>query len=59
MINLSSFASINIGLMVWAGLWGILGAFHAAPITAIMTNVASEFQGTRPVAVLLSTRGRI
>jgi len=35
------------------------GAFLAVPITAILTIVLSEFPGTRPIAVLLSSNGRL
>lgn len=56
-LNLSPFA-ILVSLAVWSELWGIPGAFLAVPITAIMTIVLSGFQGTRPVAILLSRDGR-
>jgi predicted PurR-regulated permease PerM len=39
-------------------LWGVPGAFLAVPITAMMTIIFSEFQGTRPIAVLLSQNGK-
>ncbi|HSN70629.1 MAG TPA: AI-2E family transporter [Steroidobacteraceae bacterium] len=57
-LNLSPFA-ILISLAVWAELWGVPGAFLAVPITAILTIVFSEFPGTRPIAVLLSSNGRL
>jgi predicted PurR-regulated permease PerM len=57
-LNLSPFA-ILISLAVWSELWGIPGAFLAVPITAILTIVFSEFQGTRPLAVLLSQNGKV
>ena len=40
-------------------LLGIAGAFLAVPITAIMAIVFSEFDGSRPIAVLLSRSGRV
>jgi predicted PurR-regulated permease PerM len=58
LLNLSPFAIIN-SLAVWSELWGTPRAFLAVPITAIMTIVFSEFPGPRPIAVLLSTSGRI
>ena len=57
-LNLSPFA-ILISLAVWSELWGVPGAFLAVPITAILTIVCSEFPGTRPIAVLLSSTGRL
>jgi predicted PurR-regulated permease PerM len=57
-LNLSPFA-ILISLAVWSELWGVPGAFLAVPITAILTIVLSEFPGTRPIAVLLSSNGRL
>ncbi len=56
-LNLSPFA-ILVSLAVWSELWGVPGAFLAVPITAILTIVFSEFPGTRPIAVLLSSTGR-
>jgi AI-2 transport protein TqsA len=57
-LNLSPFV-ILVSLTVWAGLWGIPGAFVAVPITAIMVIVFSRFAGTRPIAVLLSRTGQL
>jgi predicted PurR-regulated permease PerM len=57
-LNLSPFA-ILVSLAVWSELWGVPGAFLAVPITAILTIVFSEFLGTRPIAVLLSSNGRL
>jgi predicted PurR-regulated permease PerM len=57
-LNLSPFA-ILVSLAIWSELWGVPGAFLAVPITAILTIVFSEFPGTRPIAVLLSSNGRL
>ena len=57
-LNLSPFA-ILLSLAVWSELWGVPGAFLAVPITAMLTIVLSEFPGTRPIAVLLSSNGRL
>lgn len=57
-LNLSTFA-ILASLTVWTGLWGIAGAFLAVPITAVMVIVFSEFPGTRPIAILLSSSGEL
>jgi len=57
-LNLSPFA-ILVSLAAWSALWGIAGAFLAVPITACMALVFAEFEGTRPVAVLLSRTGDV
>jgi predicted PurR-regulated permease PerM len=57
-LNLSPFA-ILVSLAVWSELWGVPGAFLAVPIMAILTIVLSQFPGTRPIAVLLSSDGRL
>ena len=60
LLKFSPFAVIIIiGMAAWPELWGMPGALLAAPSTAIMTIVASEFQGERSVAVLSSKSGRI
>jgi predicted PurR-regulated permease PerM len=57
-LNLSPFA-ILASMAVWSALWGVPGAFLAVPITVSMTIIFSEFEMTRPVAVLLSKNGRL
>lgn len=57
-LNLSPFA-ILASMAIWSALWGISGAFLAVPITVIVTIIFSEFDMTRPVAILLSKNGRL
>ena len=57
-LNLSPFV-ILVSLAVWSALWGVPGAFLAVPITACLALVFAEFEGTRPVAVLLSRNGEV
>jgi len=57
-LNLSPFV-ILVSLAVWSALWGVAGALLAVPITAIIVIVLSEFDGTRPIAVLLSLDGQV
>ncbi|TCD12317.1 AI-2E family transporter [Oricola cellulosilytica] len=57
-LNLSPFV-ILVSLTSWGMLWGIPGALLSVPVTAIMVIVFSEFEGTRPIAILLSRSGRI
>jgi AI-2 transport protein TqsA len=57
-LNLSPFV-ILVSLTSWGSLWGIPGALLSVPVTAILVIVFSEFEGTRPVAILLSRSGKI
>lgn len=57
-LNLSPFV-ILVSLMVWSSIWGVAGALLSVPITAILVIIFSEFDGTRPIAILLSRDGRV
>lgn len=57
-LNLSPFV-ILASLASWGSLWGIAGAFLAVPITAMLVIVLSEFDGTRPIAILMSRDARL
>lgn len=57
-LNLSPIFIIT-SLALWALIWGIPGIFLAIPILAVITIVLSEFDATRPLAILLSKTGRI
>jgi AI-2 transport protein TqsA len=57
-LNLSPLA-IVASLAGWGALWGIPGAFLAVPLTACIAMVLAEFDGTRPIAVLLSKTGQL
>jgi AI-2 transport protein TqsA len=57
-LNLSPFV-ILFSLATWGALWGIPGTLLAVPFAAIMVIVFQEFEGTRPLAVLLSRDGRL
>lgn len=57
-LNLSPFV-ILVSLTTWGSMWGIAGALLSVPITAILVIILSEFEGTRPIAVLLSRSGKI
>ena len=50
---------VLISLTFWATLWGLPGAILAVPLTASLMIVFAEIDGARPVAILLSARGRI
>lgn len=57
-LNISPLASI-LALAFWGALWGVTGMFLSVPITVIMILVFSEFPHTRPIAILLSEKGKL
>jgi len=57
-LNLSPVV-ILLSLAAWSALWGLVGAFLCVPIMVILLIVFSEFEATRPLAILLSQDGRI
>lgn len=54
-LNLSPFVII-VSLSFWAAIWGIPGAILAIPMTSIIVIVLSNFEPTRPYAILMSER---
>ena len=57
-LNLSPFAILT-SLAIWSSLWGIAGAFLAVPMMAVLMIVLAGFDGTRPIAVLMSSNGEV
>mgnify|MGYP005853430739 CR=1 FL=1 len=57
-LNLSPWV-VLVSLTVWSSLWGVAGAVVSVPLTAIIVVVLSEFDRTRPIAVLLSRDGDV
>ncbi len=57
-MNLSALVTI-IALSFWGSVWGVTGMILSIPITVIMVIVFSQFPTTRPIAILLSERGKI
>ncbi len=50
---------VFLTLILWGMMWGVAGMLLSVPITVILIIVMSEFKDTRPIAVLLSRRGKI
>lgn len=48
---------VFLTLAIWGVMWGITGMLLSVPITVIMIIVMSEFESTRPLAILLSQKG--
>jgi len=57
-LNLSPLVVI-VSLVVWGTIWGVVGMFLCVPITVVSLIVLAQFETTRPIAVLLSSDGRI
>lgn len=57
-LNLSPLVVI-VSLMVWGTIWGVVGMFLCVPITVVSLIVLAQFETTRPIAVLLSSDGKI
>ncbi len=56
-LNLSAVV-VLLALALWGAMWGIAGAFLAAPLTVMLMIVLAQFQTTRWIAILLSADGK-
>ncbi|MDH5599571.1 MAG: AI-2E family transporter [Cyclobacteriaceae bacterium] len=57
-LNISSLV-VLLSLSFWGAIWGITGMILCVPITVISVIICSEFPSTRPIAILLSEKGKI
>ena len=57
-LNLSPLV-ILFSLGVWGSLWGFAGLLLSVPITVSVMIVMTQFQSTRPIAIMLSDNGEI
>ena len=57
-LNLSPLI-ILFSLGVWGSLWGFAGLLLSVPITVTVMIVLSQFEPTRPVAIMMSDNGEI
>jgi AI-2 transport protein TqsA len=48
---------ILLALAFWGAIWGIAGMFLSTPLTVMAMVILAQFEGTRWVAVLLSSDG--
>ena len=53
-LNLSPLVVV-VSVVVWAGLWGVVGGFLAVPLTAAMQIILASNDTTRPIAVMLGS----
>lgn len=56
-LNLSALV-VLLALAIWGTVWGIVGAFLAAPITVMLMIVLAQFPTTQWIAILLSADGK-
>lgn len=56
-LNLSAVV-VLLALSIWGLVWGIVGAFLAAPLTVMIMIVLAQFPSTRWIAILLSADGK-
>ena len=56
-LNLSTLV-VLLALAIWGTIWGIAGAFLAAPLTVMLMIVLAQFPSVRWIAVLLSADGK-
>jgi AI-2 transport protein TqsA len=56
-LNLSALI-VLLALAIWGTIWGIAGAFLAAPLTVMLMIVLAQFPSTRWIAILLSADGK-
>ena len=57
-MNISPLVTI-LSLSIWGAMWGITGMILSVPITVIMIIILSQFERTKPVAIMLSEKGNI
>lgn len=57
-LNLSPLIVI-LALVLWGGVWGVLGMMLAVPITSIIVIILSQFPSTQKIAIALSEGGKI
>lgn len=57
-LNISQFVVI-VSLFGWGMMWGTVGMFLSVPIMVSLLIIFSQFENTRPLAILLSGDGRI
>ncbi|MFT3728062.1 MAG: AI-2E family transporter [Terricaulis sp.] len=56
-LNLSAVVML-LALSIWGAIWGLTGAFLAAPLTTMLMIVLAQFPSTRWIAILLSADGK-
>jgi hypothetical protein len=48
---------VFVGLFIWGYLLGGIGALLAVPLTLLVLTIMENFEGTRPLAILMRYTG--
>ena len=48
---------VLLSLAFWGALWGLAGAFLSTPLTVMTMIILAQFEGTKWIAILLSSNG--
>ncbi|MGH9867098.1 MAG: AI-2E family transporter [Candidatus Polarisedimenticolia bacterium] len=57
-LNLSLVVML-LSLAVWGSIWGLVGMFLAVPLMVVIMIVCSQFEATRPLAIVISADGEL
>lgn len=57
-LNISPLITI-LALSFWGAIWGITGMILSIPITVIMAIIFSQFDKTKPIAIILSEKAKL
>jgi predicted PurR-regulated permease PerM len=57
-LNLSPLV-VLFSLSVWGSVWGFAGLLLSVPITVAVMLTLTQFEATRPIAIMLSDDGKI
>ena len=57
-LNLSGLV-IMLSLAFWGAIWGVVGMVLCVPLTVMIVIVCARFEGSRPIAILLSQTGEV
>lgn len=51
--------ALLLALIAWGMMWGVAGMFLSVPLTVIIMIILAQFDGGRPIAILMSSDGRL
>ncbi len=57
-MNISPLVTI-LALSIWGGIWGVTGMILSVPITVVAIIILSQFEKSKPLAIMLSEKGNI
>jgi len=57
-LNLSPVVML-LSLVLWGTLWGVVGMLLAVPLMVVFMIICSQFEPTRPIAILMSATGEL